>query len=125
MRILLLSLSVVVAGLLSSCATDAKGVSCGALEVLTTSDDEQYCPDEAAPQACEDFIVLLLDRSADCSGLDRDLLEEEFEAPFDCNDAAATSTTYEDCMSDLEAAECDGTVPTFPDSCNGAVLTVN
>lgn len=107
----------------SGCAVDVKGDQCPLADAYQTDDGDTYCEDPLAPENCERLVDTLIDRTSDCSGLDRQSIEEEFDAPFNCDDAVATTTAFEDCVSELEEAECDGSAPVLPDSCTGVVRT--
>ncbi len=104
-----------------ACTVDTKGDQCPLAEAYQTEDGETYCEDPLAPENCERLVDTLIDRTSVCSGLDRQSIEEEFEAPFDCSDAVATTTEFEDCVADLEEAPCEGSAPVLPDNCNGVV----
>ena len=122
---------VISAGLLMGCGTDAKGESCGVLDMLVNSDGDQYCPDEAAPQDCEDLNDALVDAAVLCGGglFSEEELRAELEdggALNNCDNAVATTTDYDDCidfLTDEAEPPCEGTsLAPPPDACVGAVL---
>ena len=113
-----------------SCGTDAKGGSCGLLDMLVDSEGGQYCPDEGAPDDCEALNDSLVDAAVVCAN--GAITEEELRAELDeggvlnnCDGAVATSTDYDACkdaLDDVDDPPCEGSLIAAPDTCVGAVL---
>ncbi len=109
--------------------TDEKGNSCGALDALTNSADETYCPDDGAPDDCDDLLDDFIGAFADCGGVTEQALRAELEEgdglPFDCANAVATTTGYDDCRDAYRPGNytCDGSIPDVDsDICSGVIL---
>lgn len=105
----------------SGCTTDVKGESCGVLDAFYDGDDA-YCPDEDAPDDCEDVIDALVDAFAGC-GVDEDQARDAAEDALDCDTAVATTNDFDDCLDTLQETECLLAEDGLPDDCKGAVLT--
>ncbi len=120
---LLLSTALCGAVITGACTTDERGNQCPLSEAYQTDDGETYCEDPLAPEDCERLVSVILDRTSECSGIDRQSLEAEFDAPFDCDDAVATTTAFDDCVEGIETGECVDITVAFPESCQGVVRT--
>jgi hypothetical protein len=106
----------------AACTTDEKGDSCGLLDAYSNDDGEVYCPDEGAAADCEDVKDALVDSIVACGFLDEDSADDAAEDAFDCDDAVATTTDFDDCLDTLEQGECIESTDDLPDDCKGAVL---
>ena len=104
----------------SGCTVDDKGLTCGLLDPYVTADGETYCPDPAA----EDDCVLVRDTMVEAfvrCGADEAAATDAATSTFDCSTAVATTTSFDDCVTQLDEA-CLATAADLPEPCVGAVL---
>ncbi len=113
-----------------ACMTDAKEATC-TFDVMLVSGEELYCPDEAAPADCEVLNEAIVDAAVVCGA--GAFEEEDLRAALDengalqrCDDARATSLTYDECLAhftNTEEPPCDGTsLGPIPETCVGVIL---
>jgi hypothetical protein len=112
-----------------ACMTDAKEETC-TFDVMLVSGDELYCPDENAPADCEALNDAVVGAAVACSAGAFD--EEQLRAALDeegalqqCDDARATSLTYDACLAHFTSSEppCAGTsLGPIPETCVGVIL---
>jgi hypothetical protein len=117
-RLLFAPSVLLLAALSSACASDAKGNSCGLLDMYVASDEQTYCPDPEAPEACEDLVDEMLASFAGCAqeaGLSVD--EEALRADLE------SRGSLPDCIDLLRDPECTAGTPELGDTCRGVVLT--
>lgn len=119
-----LALVVAAVGGASACITDVKGTNCGFLDAFVDSEGQQYCPDEAAPDDCTELFDTYIAAAVACTNgaVTEEQIRDEVTLP-DCASAVATTTDFDACVDDIDAAECedDLTLP-LPDTCKGAIL---
>lgn len=116
----------------AGCTTDEKGANCGFLDAYIGEDDELYCPDPDAPDDCDALLDETIDVVLRCAnsagaGVTEEQLRAELEAQDalpPCDDAVATTSSYDVCiteLNDLSRCNADGTFDP-PESCDGSVL---
>ncbi len=99
------------------------------LLLLSVSSVSIACGDDdgdSAPAQCERLARELCDKGAACLGNDFGECFDDFvNSPPPCSEADRTSASFDQCISDINAASCADVIAApdqLPPSCNGAVI---
>ena len=107
---------VVVTWVAVACVTDDKGNTCNFLSSYPDG-DVTYCPDEAAPDDCEELKDSVVDSLVDC-GLEENDAQSTADDALPCDKAVATTKDFDACLDALDG-DC---ITELPKSCEGAII---